>query len=42
MEWAVAQGILTGSSAGQLLPGGEATRAEAAAMLMRYLKVLNP
>ena len=26
----------------QLLPGGEATRAEAAAMLMRYLKVLNP
>lgn len=42
MEWAVAQGILTGSGAGQLLPGGEATRAEAAAMLMRYLKVLNP
>lgn len=41
MCWAVEQGILTGGSSGQLDPGGEATRAEAAAMLMRYLNALN-
>ena len=41
MRWAVEQGVLTGGSSGQLDPGGEATRAEAAAMLMRYLNALN-
>lgn len=34
--WAVEKGILTGRGDGILDPGGKATRAEAAAMLMRY------
>ncbi len=38
MNWAVKQGILTGNSAGLLDPDGPATRAQVAAMLMRYLE----
>lgn len=34
--WAVNQGILTGKDGARLDPGGKATRAEVAAMLMRY------
>ncbi len=37
MDWAVAQGILTGTDGGRLDPQGEATRAEAALMLQRFL-----
>lgn len=37
MNWAVGQGILNGSN-GKLDPGGTATRAQAAAMIARYLK----
>lgn len=36
LQWAVGQGIITGS-AGRLNPTGTATRAEAAAMLQRYM-----
>ncbi len=35
--WAVEQGIITGKGHGTLDPKGEATRAEVAAMLVRYL-----
>ena len=34
--WAYAQGIMTGTSADTMSPGGAMTRAQAAAMLMRY------
>lgn len=37
LAWAVEQGILNGTTSGQLLPGGQASRAEAAQMLMRYM-----
>ena len=37
LKWVVEQGILTGKGNGVLDPKGEATRAEVAAMLMRYL-----
>ena len=36
VRWAVEQGILAGKGGGDLDPGGQTTRAEAAAMLMRY------
>lgn len=36
MEWAVATGLMTGRTDGTLDPTGTATRAEAAALLMRY------
>ena len=36
MQWAVAQGLLTGTDAGALLPSGSATRSQAAALLMRF------
>ena len=38
MAWSVEQGIITGKDGGILDPKGTATRAEAAAMLMRYLQ----
>jgi len=38
LRWAVEKGILTGYGNGRLNPTGLATRAEAAAMLMRYMK----
>lgn len=37
LKWAVEQGIITGKTGGVLDPKGEATRAQVAAMLMRYL-----
>ncbi len=38
LRWAVENGILTGYGDGQLKPTGLATRAEVAAMLMRYME----
>ena len=38
MEWAVAKGIITGRTASTLVPLGDTTRAEAATMLMRYIR----
>ena len=37
MQWANAQGLITGRTATTLVPWGEATRAEAAVILMRYV-----
>lgn len=37
MQWAVAEGLLNGSS-GKLLPQGEASRAQVATILMRYIR----
>ena len=37
MSWAVANGILTGNGAGELNPAGNASRAEVAAILMRFV-----
>jgi len=39
LRWAVENGILNGYGDGRLGPKGQATRAQAAAMLMRYLRV---
>ena len=36
LSWAVAEGLLKGYPNGQLCPRGNATRAEAAAILVRY------
>lgn len=41
MQWAVAQGILAGKDGSRLDPGGVATRAEVAAMLVRYTTVIG-
>lgn len=38
LSWAVRQGIVSGKGEGILDPGGNATRAEFASMLMRYLE----
>ena len=38
MSWAVQSGILTGNSAGELNPTGTASRAEVAAILMRFVE----
>lgn len=40
MEWAVAAGIITGMDDGRVAPQGFATRAQAAAIFMRYMKML--
>ena len=37
MNWAVGKGIITGKNANKLDPKGGTTRAEAAAMIVRYL-----
>ncbi len=37
MRWAVSEGIISGKGGGILDPRGEATRAQVAVMLMRYL-----
>jgi len=37
MRWAVENGIIGGHDDGRLDPRGQATRAQVAAMLMRYL-----
>ena len=39
MGWAVSNGILSGNEAGQLSPGGAATRAEVAQMLLNYSRI---
>jgi len=36
MRWAVEKGIITGMTESELLPGGETTRAQLAAILMRF------
>jgi exo-1,4-beta-D-glucosaminidase len=41
MSWAVDAGVLQGSG-GRLNPGGNASRAEVATMLMRFVMALNP
>ena len=38
MEWANAEGLITGRTAATIVPGGTATRAEAATILMRFLE----
>ncbi len=38
LAWANAAGIITGKTASTIAPGGNATRGEAATMLMRFLK----
>jgi hypothetical protein len=38
MSWAVSAGIITGYPGGNVNPGGHATRAEAAAMIKRYVE----
>ena len=37
IQWAVGSGVVTGKGGGILDPNGQATRAEAAAMLQRYM-----
>lgn len=39
MVWAVGEGVITGASATELNPAGSATRAECAAILMRYVEL---
>lgn len=39
IQWAVSNGILTGDN-GRLNPGGRATRAEVASILMRYCRII--
>lgn len=41
MQWAVAEGLITGRTATTLVPAGNATRAEAATILMRCLEGLG-
>lgn len=38
MQWAVGSGLITGRTETTLVPKGDATRAEAAAILMRYIE----
>ena len=38
MQWAVAEGLISGVTADQLQPQGNATRAQVAAILQRFLK----
>ena len=39
MGWAVDRGLITGVSAGTLAPGGSATRAQVATILMRFCEM---
>lgn len=39
MTWAVNTGLITGASSTTLNPQGEATRAQVAAILMRFCKL---
>lgn len=38
MQWAVAEGLISGMTADELQPQGHATRAQVAAILQRYLE----
>ena len=42
MQWAVGSGVIGGADGRRLLPGGQATRAEAAAMLQRFADTVLP
>lgn len=42
MRWAVENGILSGYGDGTLAPDGQTTRAQAAAMLKRYMEIMVP
>ena len=39
MQWAVAEGLISGMTADELQPQGNATCAQVAAILQRYLSV---
>lgn len=41
MQWACGEGVITGITASMLDPQGTATRAQAAAMLMRFIEGIN-
>ena len=41
VKWAVGTGIIKGNANGTLNPGGTATRAEAATMIMRFIEDLK-
>ena len=41
MGWAVENGLLSGSGGGTLAPQGQATRAQVAAILMRFVQATN-
>lgn len=41
MRWAVSSGIIGGTDAGLLMPQGNATRAQVATMLMRFVEGLT-
>ncbi len=40
MKWAVSEGLITGVTDTELVPGGNATRAQVATILMRYCEML--
>ena len=40
MEWCVAEGVIGGRGDNTLAPGGFASRAEVATMLMRFVKAI--
>lgn len=41
LAWALAEGILRGTDEGRLLPQGQATRGQTAAMLERFIKLIH-
>lgn len=41
VAWAAAKGLINGCNEGWLIPQGTATRAEVAAMLMRYCSLIG-
>lgn len=41
MGWAAGEGVITGSTGGKLLPGGKATRAQVAVILMRFVEEMT-
>ena len=42
MEWAAKNGLIAGMGDGTLSPQGEATRAQVATILMRFIEHINP
>ena len=38
MQWAVAEGLISGTTAGTLAPSGSATRAQVAAIMTRFVR----
>lgn len=41
LRWALAEGILQGTAGGDLLPQGQATRAQTAVLLERFIRLVN-